>query len=275
LDLPPEVRDHKMPAGHPTPVRVLLRGLEIIEALNRYGPLSTAGLAQRLRLARTTINRCLATLAARGYVERDAETRCFSLTLQVKQLSQGFDTAAERLEIVRRNLRAAGPRMQWPMSLMRFAWPAMLVEDSTDRSSGFAVEYFERGTTLPVLTTASGRAFLAFTSTAAREVILGHLWPQRPEDTRAVWPDRAALDRELAATRERGYARAIRPLRLTEQGSIAVPVLVDGEPVAIVAVRFALSAVSFDDARKRLLPLLQDICRATPLPQPAGAAAAV
>ena len=69
----------------------------------------------------------------------------------------------------------------------------------------------------------------------------------------------AALDRELATTRERGYARSTRPLRLTEQGSIAVPIMADGEPVAALAVRFALSAVSFEDARKRLLPALQDI----------------
>jgi hypothetical protein len=46
---------------------------------------------------------------------------------------------------------------------------------------------------------------------------------------------------------------------LTEQGSIAVPIMADGEPVAALAVRFALSAVSFEHARKRLLPALQDI----------------
>jgi hypothetical protein len=46
---------------------------------------------------------------------------------------------------------------------------------------------------------------------------------------------------------------------LTEQGSFAVPVMVDGEPVAALAVRFALSAVSFEEARKRFLPALFDI----------------
>jgi hypothetical protein len=48
-------------------------------------------------------------------------------------------------------------------------------------------------------------------------------------------------------------------LRLTEQGSLAVPILVEGEPVAALAVRFALSAVSFEEARKRLLPSLLEI----------------
>lgn len=278
VDLPPEVREHKMPAGHPTPVRVLLRGLEIVEALNRHGPLSTAGLAQRLRLARTTINRCLATLEARGYVERDPATRRFALTLQVRQLSQGFDAVAERLELVRRNLRSAAARVQWPMSLMRFDWPDMRVEDSTDRTSGFAVELFERGSLLPVLTTASGKAFLAYTSPGARDAVLDHLWPQRPEETHAFWADRQSLLRELAMSRERGFARAVRPLRLTEQGSIAIPVLVDNEPVALLAVRFALSAVSFDEARKRLLPVLQEIARPVPFgasaSPPGGAAVA-
>ena len=98
-----------------------------------------------------------------------------------------------------------------------------------------------------------------------RESVLDHLWPVRPDETQAIWPDRAALDRELAATRERGYGKSVRPLRLTEQGSLAVPIIVEGEPAAVVAVRFALSAVSFDDARKRLLPALLEVAHSTHL----------
>lgn len=253
---------HRMPPGHPTPVRVLLRGLELIQALNRHGPMSTAAISQRLRLARTTVNRCLATLESTGFVERAADSRRFRLTLKAKLLSHGFDAATERLERVRRALRDAGPRVQWPMSLMRFQWPEMFIEGSTDRDSGFAVEYFERGMRVPVLTTASGRAFLAFSTPRVREAVLEYLWPSRPEPTRVLWPDRAALDQELAQTRERGFAKAVRQLRITEQGSIAVPVMVEGEPAGLVAVRFALSAVSFEDARRRLLPALLEVARA-------------
>ena len=173
---------HRMPPGHPAPVRVLLRGLELIQALNRHGPMTTAALSQKLRLARTTVNRCLATLEGMELVRRD-ESRRFSLTLRAKTLSHGFDAAAERLEPVRRALGEAAPRVQWPISLMRFQFPDMIVEDSTDRSSGFAVEYFERGTLLPVLTTASGRVYLAYCNPRVRETILEHLWPQRPEET--------------------------------------------------------------------------------------------
>ncbi len=249
---------HRMPPGHPAPVRVLLRGLELIQALNRHGPLTTASLSQKLRLARTTVNRCLATLEGMALVQRD-ESRRFALTLQARTLSHGFDLTAERLEPVRRAIGEAAARVQWPLSLMRFQFPDMVVEDSTDRSSGFAVEYFERGALLPVLTTASGRAYLAFCTPHVRDTLLDFLWPHRPEETHAVWADVAALERELAEVRERGFAKSIRPLRLTQQGSIAVPVLVDGEPVAALAVRFALTAVSFEDARRRLLPALLDI----------------
>ena len=254
---------HRMPPGHPAPVRVLLRGLELIQALNRHGPMTTAALSQKLRLARTTVNRCLATLEGMDLVHRD-ESRRFSLSLRAKTLSHGFDTTAERLEPVRRALREAGPKVQWPITLFRFHFPDMMVEDSTDRSSGFAVEYFERGTPLPVLTTASGRAFLAYSSPRVRETILEHVWPRRPQETVPIWADLAALERELATTRERGFSKAVRPLRLTEQGSIAIPIIVDGEPAAALAVRFALSAVSFEDARRRLLPALQEIAHRAP-----------
>jgi len=257
LDLSGE-GSRRAPAGQPTPVRVLLRGLEIVQALNRHGPLTTAALSQKLRLARTTVNRCLATLEAGGYVERLSNRR-HALTVRAVTLSHGFDVAAERLEPVRAAMHAAATRVQWPMSLMRLQFPQMFIEDSTDRESGFAVEYFERGMTVPALTTASGRAVVAFSSPRVRDMLIDLLWPYRTEELCNLWPDRAVLERELTLTRERGFARCTRPLRLTEQGSIAVPVLVDGEPVAALAVRFALSAVSFDDARKRMLPTLVDV----------------
>jgi IclR family mhp operon transcriptional activator len=249
---------HRMPPGHPAPVRVLVRGLEVVALLNRHGPMTTAAISQKLRLARTTVNRCLATLVATGYAVR-LPSRRHALTLKARTLSHGYDAVAERLDPVRAALHAASAEMRWPMSLMRLHYPSMLIEDSTDRESGFAVEFFERGMTVPVLTTASGRAVLAFSSPRARETLVDLLWPTRPPELQALWPDRAALERELTAIRERGHARAIRPLRVTEQGSIAVPVLLDGEAVAAVAVRFALSAVSFDEARKRMLPILLEV----------------
>ncbi|NBX58125.1 MAG: MarR family transcriptional regulator [Gammaproteobacteria bacterium] len=220
--------------GHPTPVRVLLRGLELMQALSRHGPLTTASLSQKLRLARTTVNRCLATLEGTGFVER-LPNRRYALTAKAVTLSHGFDAATERLEVVRAAMHASSSRVQWPMSLMRLHFP------------------------VPVLATASGRAVVAFSSPRVRDSLLEHLWPNRPADSSITWVDRAAFDREMAQTRERGYARCVRPLRLTEQGSFAVPVMVDGEPVAAIAVRFALSAVSFEDARKRFLPALFDI----------------
>lgn len=257
LDLTGEA-PRRTSSGHPSPVRVLLRGLELIQALNQHGALTTAALSQKLRLARTTVNRCLATLEASGYVER-LPTRRYALTVQACTLSHGFDVATERLEPVRAAMHAQATRVQWPMSLMRLQFPHMLIEDSTDRESGFAVEYFERGMQVPVLTTASGRALLAFSAARSRETLIELLWPVRPEETQVIWPDRPAFEREMGLTRERGYARCTRPLRLTEQGSLAVPIMVDGEPVAALAVRFALSAVSFEEARKRLLPLLLEI----------------
>ena len=254
---------HRMPPGHPAPVRVLVRGLEVVALLNRHGPMTTAAISQELRLARTTVNRCLATLVATGYAMR-LPSRRHALTLKARTLSHGYDAVAERLDPVRAALHAASAEMRWPMSLMRLHYPSMLIEDSTDRESGLAVEFFERGMTVPVLTTASGRAVLAFSSPRARETLVDLLWPTRPHELQALWPDRAALERELTAIRERGHARAIRPLRVTEQGSIAVPVLLDGEAVAAVAVRFALSAVSFDEARKRLLPILLEVALGKP-----------
>ena len=103
-------------------------------------------------------------------------------------------------------LQDMAPKVQWPITLFRFQFPDMVVEDATDRSSGFAVEFFERGTLLPVLTTASGRVFLAYSSQRVRRDPRTRL-PRRPEETQSAWADLAALERDLAATRERGFAK--------------------------------------------------------------------
>jgi IclR family mhp operon transcriptional activator len=241
------------------PIRVLLRGLELIQALNEIGPARCETIARRLGLARTTIYRVARTLAHAGFVERDEATGEYRLTPEVARLSHGFDARAEVVAAVRPQLQARAAALQWPTTVMTFEWPDMVIQESTDLRSGFAVETFPIGARIPVMTSASGRLYLAQAEPAVRGVLLDYLWPRHQPQPYADWPNRAALEGELGRIRQVGHATAIRPMRVTQQGSIAVPIELDGQMVAALAVRFALSALPFQKAEGRFIPLLREI----------------
>jgi hypothetical protein len=70
--------------------------------------------------------------------------------------------------------------------------------------------------------------------------------------------DRPELDKILDDTRERGYASAVHTRRVSDEISIAVPVLSEDQVLATVVVRFAETAVPLKTAAERFVPRLRD-----------------
>src|SRR4029453_2275704 len=78
----------------------------------------------------------------------------------------------------------------------------------------------------------------------------------REEDKLAK--NKAELQKILSDARSQGYASAIHPRRISEQVSIAVPIIVDDRVLATIAVRFAATAVPLKLALERFLPKLKE-----------------
>ena len=133
----------------------------------------------------------------------------------------------------------------------------MMVRETTDHRSPIAVERQTAGTRLPVLTSAAGRAYLAYSAPAQQDALIEILSRSaREEDKLARNP--AELKRIINETRTQGYASAVQARRIADEISLAVPVMDHDRVLAALSLRFSATAVPMKLALERFLPRLSD-----------------
>ena len=237
------------------PIRALIRGLDALRVLNLRNGATVSEVASEIRLPRTTTYRVLETLCEAGYVFRDPADDRYRLTLLVRGLSDGFDDEAWVSEIARPVLGELGREVVWPVAIATLSGTSMLVRETTDHHSPLAVERYTAGYRVPLLTSAAGRAYLAWCPPQERETLVDILSRSaREEDKLARNP--GELARILAEVTSQGYASAVRARRASDEVSLAVPVRAGDRLLACLTVRFAAGAVPMKAALDRLLPRL-------------------
>jgi IclR family mhp operon transcriptional activator len=242
------------------PIRALVRGLDALTTLNMRNGATVSEIAQQIKLPRTTTYRILETLSHAGYVYRDPTDDRYRLTILVHCLADGFDDDAWVTQIARPCIDELGKEVMWPVAFASLSGTQMLVRETTDHRSPLAIERFSPGVRLPLLSTAAGRAHLAFCPADQRESLLEILRRSSSEvDQLAQNPDE--LEKILQDTREKGYASAIHTRRVSDEISIAVPIVLEDRVLATVLIRFAETAVPFKIAVERFVPKLREAAR--------------
>ncbi|MBF5006531.1 DNA-binding transcriptional regulator [Diaphorobacter caeni] len=240
-------------------VRSLSRGLQVLQALNRApgGIASTTEIAQVCGVHRTTVKRLLETLRADGFVRRGEKEGQYYLTFAVRSLSEGFVHDDWVDQVALPLMRAALPDLMWPCDLGALEGGFMVVRESTHRFSLLSQHRGMIGEKLPLFFTAMGRAYLAACSQAELEGLLA-LLVQRDDAVGEMARDRAAVDRLIADTRERGYAVNDGDWdREAAVGAIGVPILCAGRLVGGINLIFPRAAVSSGELEIRYLPRLK------------------
>jgi IclR family mhp operon transcriptional activator len=240
------------------PIRALNRGLEVLIELNRLQRAAINTLAVAVGLPRTTTYRVLETLRLAGYVHRDRRDDCYVPTIMVRALSGGFDEEATVAQRAKPLLAAICREIVWPLTIATASGSSMLIRETTDRQSPLALERNNVGTRIPMLTSALGRAYLAYCPPAQREAIVDLLSrSSRPEDRLAH--DRQELERLLNETRAQGFGLATRARRISEETSLAIPVKSQDRVLATMMVRFSATAVPLRVAVDQFLPRMRDV----------------
>lgn len=239
------------------PIRALIRGLDALTVLNLRNGATVSEVAQEIRLPRTTTYRILETLSHAGFVYRDNTDDRYRLTIMVRGLSDGYDDEAWVTQIARPHIHELGKEIVWPVAIASLSGTSMMVRESTDHRSPLAVERFSAGFRVPLLTTSSGRVYLAFSSPTQRDSLLEILGRSTREED-ALARNRTELMKLLNDIRLQGYASAVRPRRVSDEISIAVPIMIDDRVLAAVMVRFSGTAVPLKMAVDRFLPKLRD-----------------
>jgi IclR family mhp operon transcriptional activator len=238
------------------PIRALSRGLEVLAELNRRERAPIHTLSSAVRLPRTTTFRILETLRLAGFVERDPDDDCYRPTVHVRSLADGFDDEAMIAHIGKAYLPALAKEIVWPLDIATPAGTAMLVRETS--RSPLALEPNGPGNRLPMLTSAAGRAYLAFSSTAVRDAILDLLARGSSPDERLA-RDRPEIERIAQETRRQGFGLSQRARRISQEITLALPLRSAERVLGTLAVRCAVTAVPLRSAIEQFLPKMQEV----------------
>jgi len=133
----------------------------------------------------------------------------------------------------------------------------MMIRESTDHRSPLAVERFSAGFRVPMLTSSSGRVYLAFSPPTQRDSLLDILARSNREEDKLA-RNRPELMKMLSEAKMQGFASAVRPRRVSDEISISVPIMIDDRVLATVMTRFSGTAVPLKLAVERFLPKLRE-----------------
>ena len=249
------------------PVKSAERTLDVLEAI-AAGPATLPALSRRLGIPRSSLHGLVRTLRERGWVEpADGGTR-WRLGLRALQVGSRFVAEDELVAQVAPSLDRLAAATGETVQQARL--DADQIVYLAKRDTAHPVRIISSiGTRLPAHATALGKALLA-----ARDddTVRGLL----PADLVALTPrtlvDPAALVRDLAATRRRGYAvddgEAAEGLRCF---AVVVPPRRTGEPAPPTdAVSVSVPAFRLDEDREGRLvaALLEEQLRLGGLPAP-------
>jgi IclR family mhp operon transcriptional activator len=238
------------------PIRALMRGLDALTFLNLRDGATVSEVAHEIRLPRTTVYRILETLVGCGFVYRDGADERYRPTILVRGLSDGFDDEAWVVGVAKPMIDALCSEIVWPVSIATLSGAKMTLRETTDHDTPLAMERYSAGFQLPLLTTATGRVYLANCTPTQRDALIEILARSNKEEDRAA-RDRANLLRMLAEIKAAGHAVVTRNRRMMEEVSIGVPVAINDRTLAVLTVRFVASLMPAKTALERFLPKMR------------------
>jgi IclR family transcriptional regulator, acetate operon repressor len=229
-----------------TRIQSVTRATRLLLLLARTPSGSTAAeAAAALGLTVPTTHHLLNTLAAEGLVVKDSQRR-FALGPRIAVLADGFVRQAVP-EYLAQPLRELAERTEETAYLATWDQGEIRVLASVEGARAVRVAEAERGPYRHAHARATGKLLLAF---ARPEVRASYLADHPPEPvTPATITDPAALERELAAIRQRGCSED-REEFVEGVSCVSAPLLADG----VVVAAFTVSAPSqrYDRIRAEL-----------------------
>lgn len=220
----------------------VVKALRILETVAQLQPVGVGDLSRQLAMPKSTVQRCLLTLADAGWLRQSHETSG-SWLLTAHAFSVGRQAESDLIAAAQRPLRRLRDNVDETVHLI-----------VRDGSNGVVVDRVESTQTLrvsrpigaktPLHATAAGRAMLSLLPEhESREVLAGGLQPLTSDTV--VDPDQ--LLGEVAAERRRGYSTNIRQ---NEASVCAVAAAVlDEEHQPIAAIVVSVPDSRFDERR--------------------------
>jgi IclR family acetate operon transcriptional repressor len=248
-DRPPEAAADPADARSDPTLSTLDRGLRILELLageDAKAGLTLTELGRALGMHRSTLFRFLATLRARGYIDRDPVTDRYRLGSRVLTIAGAFLDNLDLRHVARPALQALCDRTH---ELVHLA--------TLDRGEVVTIERIEGkhpvslqtgvGARRPVYCTASGKAIVAYLPAEAVDRILAPGMPSYTPRTITTLPE---MHEHLAEVRRLGYAVDDEE-RIEGVRCAAAPVFGhDGTVAGAISIAAPIQRTSYDRLRQ-------------------------
>jgi len=220
-------------------VRALERGLQVLSEIDRRRGANLHELHLALGLPKATLLRMVVTLGKHGHIWQRLADGAFLPSMRNGE-PVGERSGAQIAEIASPHLARLSRSVAWPSALSAPRGDHMeILETNCSLLRLDAITMGPVGSRLSYLHTASGRAYLATCEEAERMRIIAQLRPSAPDPA-----GEAMLADLIATTQERGYAlrepfhpwadRNWQAVRHDGRRSLAVPVMVEGRPIASI-----------------------------------------
>jgi IclR family transcriptional regulator, mhp operon transcriptional activator len=249
--------ERRRQTGRPPPAQVLLRGLSVLEALNRQPVSTVEHLADATGLPKPTVVRMLGHLVSAAYVQRLPRRRGYMLDERVLALSAGYRSPDAVVRMARPHLSAFTAEHKWPVTIATLDVDAMRNRGGTLQQSPFTTQgdHGRMSRRVPMLTSALGRAYLAFCPPDERETIVALLQASARKDDLPA-RDEQFLASLLGSIRRAGYAVSA-PLPDDPAIGLAIPVQDGARVLACITLRYLGRAISEKEVARRFLAPLR------------------
>lgn len=244
------------------PVRSVSRSLAILQAVNLAGSLSLMEIARAVRLPYATAGRLVLTLVHEGMIEQEPSRKHYRPTVLVQSLASGYQDHSQLGSIARPHMLSLTERHGCPVVVSTRFGLNMIVRDSTHAQSHFTLSTYYPGFVYPLIQSAAGMVFLAYSS------------PREQQLTRQALEQSGDIDRNdlifisepaLEEIRRQGFAARGRNRFTVPEGKnsgIAAPIFHNGQLCGTLALVFLASAVRMEKAVELYAQDVMDAARA-------------
>lgn len=240
-------------------IRVLARGLQVIDCIRTQAPVSLATINRMTGLPKSTLLRIINTLLQEGWVYRGLSDEKYRLSYRLQCLGDHLLTADALAE-------AAGPILDdlklelfWPSYVAVRRGLVMEVIERTRKKQVVAVHPEVVGVQTDILRSALGHAYLAFCSDTERNEIIERTIAAGGEPGRMA-ADQSWLEQTLSTVRQQGFGLRLAnqwPAPANDLGAIAVPVYLHGRVKACINIAWPEGAVESASIENKLYPKLR------------------
>lgn len=241
------------------PVESVRRALEILRVVNRLRIATVGDIHAATKLPKPTIVRMLDTLIADRYVARDNMCGGYRVTRRVQELDAGYEGIAQIIEVSRPFAIELTNRIKWPVGIGILDGDAIAVQFWTGTISPWVHANTLLGHRPNLVTSAMGRAYLAFCGEEERQAAIKAMRNSQPSSFSIEQEEQFyAL---LASVREKGYALRAPQTEPRRNTTVAVPMRHRGKVLASITVSFFTSAIPRKQVAEQVIDPLREAVR--------------